>query len=152
MLQTPSMVNWRHTARQRRTLVFGIIAVILLWSVAWLGASLPAILPWWWQALILVPFAILLFWLALGFVTAVTGLWVLMRRGRFRVLSAANEPVPPLPQHSTTAILLPIYNEDVAYVFAGIKSMYQSLQAGGWLEHFEFYVLSDSDKSRQWLY
>ncbi|MBK8451944.1 MAG: glucans biosynthesis glucosyltransferase MdoH [Thiofilum sp.] len=151
MLQTLALLDWRQTALQRRLFVFSMIALMLIWSVSWLTVHLPEVLPWWWKALIVIPFAVLLFWLALGFVTALTGLWVLMRRGRFRVLPSSREPVPPLPTHSTTAILLPVYNEDVAYVFAGIKSMYQSLQAGGWLEHFEFYVLSDSDKSRQWL-
>jgi membrane glycosyltransferase len=47
------------------------------------------------------------------------------------------------------AIIMPVYNEDVPRIFAGLKAMYESLQATGELYHFDFYILSDSTKPEQ---
>lgn len=39
---------------------------------------------------------------------------------------------------------MPICNEDVERVFAGLRATYESVAATGQLEHFDIYVLSDS--------
>ncbi|HJT98888.1 MAG TPA: glucans biosynthesis glucosyltransferase MdoH, partial [Rhodanobacteraceae bacterium] len=43
-----------------------------------------------------------------------------------------------------TAIVMPICNENVARVFAGLAATYDSLSRTGQLAHFDFFVLSDS--------
>lgn len=59
-------------------------------------------------------------------------------------------PLPVLT--GTDSSILPyVYNEDIAYVYAGLKSIYQSLERSGALAHFEFYILSDSDNASNWL-
>lgn len=142
---------WRSAAKWRRGFFF--TAIICLTTVAsyWLGANLPAELPWFWQALVIVPFSILFFWLTLGFMTAVTGLWVMVQGDPYRIIPPPGSPLPVLTAKQTTAILLPIYNEEIAYVYAGLKSIYQSLEQTGQLAHFEFYILSDSDDASNWL-
>lgn len=47
----------------------------------------------------------------------------------------------PLP---ATAIVMPIYNEDVNRVFQGLRAMYESLQETGHGANFDFFILSDT--------
>jgi membrane glycosyltransferase len=51
----------------------------------------------------------------------------------------------------STAILFPIYNEDVARVFEGLRATYLSLERTGLLEHFDFFILSDSRDADKWV-
>lgn len=142
---------WRSAAIGRRSFFFTAIACLTALASYWLGANLPTELPWFWQALVIAPFSVLFFWLTLGFMTAVTGLWVMMRGDAYRIIPPPTTPLPRLNAKQTTAILLPIYNEEIAYVYAGLKSIYQSLEQTGQLNYFEFYILSDSDDASNWL-
>lgn len=142
---------WKVSATRRRVGFFSGIASLTALAAFWLGANLPAELPLIWQALVVIPFTILFFWLALGFMTALAGLWVLNFGGVNRIASSPSSPLPQLNPQDTTAILLPIYNEDIAYVYAGLQAIYQSLEKTGNLQHFEFYILSDSDDASNWL-
>ena len=65
------------------------------------------------------------------------------RRERFAISrsAAGNEPLDPAGR---TAIVMPIRNEDVARVFAGLRATYESLARTGELAHFDFFVLSDT--------
>lgn len=51
----------------------------------------------------------------------------------------------------SVAIVLPVYNEDPVRVFAGLRAMYLSLKRTGQAEHFDFFVLSDSNRSERWI-
>ena len=42
-------------------------------------------------------------------------------------------------------------NEDVSRVFEGLRVIYRSLQEARRLEHFDFFILSDSDQPNQWI-
>ena len=46
---------------------------------------------------------------------------------------------------------MPIFKEDPARVAAGLRVVYESLAATGQLEHFEFFLLSDSDHHDNWI-
>ena len=151
MNESHQPVTWQTAASRRRSVFFACIVFLTGLATSWLGLNLPDALPFLWKALVTIPFAILFFWLALGFMTATTGLWVLMRGDPYRIATAPGTPLPELQTVETTAILLPIYNEDIAYVYAGLKSIYQSLEKTGSLRHFEFYILSDSDNASNWL-
>ncbi|HRJ54453.1 MAG TPA: glucans biosynthesis glucosyltransferase MdoH [Candidatus Thiothrix moscowensis] len=151
MEQTLGRKPWQVTATRRRKAFFSGIALLTGLATFWLGNNLPADLPLLWQALVVIPFAFLFFWLALGFMTASAGLWVLNFGGTNRIASSPSSPLPQLQTVDTTAILLPIYNEDIAYVYAGLQAIYQSLEKTGHLQHFEFYILSDSDDASNWL-
>jgi len=82
-------------------------------------------------------------WIAFGFLNAVAGLFVLLGRGAIQP-----QPQPhrlPLPA-TRTAVLMPIYNEDVGAVFRRLASMTQSIDRIGAAEKFDFFILSDSNQ------
>lgn len=97
------------------------------------------------EAAILPLFALAFGWIALSFWIAVPGLVLVtlgrhpitLRRGGFSALA-----VPPL--RLRVALLVPIYNEDVDRVFAGIAAMQRSLRATGHDRAFDFFLLSDT--------
>src|SRR5208282_1480224 len=57
----------------------------------------------------------------------------------------------------STAVVFPIYNEDIVRVYEGLRATYESLQKTGQLERFDFFILSDStdpdkrvEEERRW--
>jgi membrane glycosyltransferase len=103
------------------------------------------------EILILVLFVILFGYIAAGFCTALVGFYVVNRGGDSSRISRTLSPVGKQPPLASTAILFPIFNEDVSRVFEGVRIIFQSVQAAGGLEHFDFFVLSDSDQPNQWI-
>lgn len=88
-------------------------------------------------------FAALFFWVSIGFWTAVTGAWICLTRfDRFAVSRKA--PVDPPPVSSRTAVVMPVYNEPVDRVFAGLRATLRSIEAAGLGQQVHCYVLSDS--------
>jgi len=86
-----------------------------------------------------------------GFTIAVTGWWMLRRGGDpFRINQTLPEDFVPsaLP---VTAVIIPIFNEDVGRVFQGVRVMYESLAATGFGSSFDFYILSDSSDLSVWI-
>ena len=51
----------------------------------------------------------------------------------------------------STAVIFPIYNEDVARVYEGLRATYESLAKTGQLERFDFFILSDSTRPDNWV-
>ena len=96
------------------------------------------------QGTLLALFALLSCWVAAGFWTAMAGLWVSLRGGDEFLISRSAASAGPLPPAARTAIVMPICNEDVRHVFAGLRATYESLARTGELERFDFFVLSDS--------
>jgi len=136
--------RWYYAANRRR-----IILLMLALAQTWLSTSLMSeVLPYHGrrplEIAILVLFALLFTWVSLGFWTAMAGLVVLIgRRERFALSrsAAGNAPIDPAGR---TAVVMPIRNEDVARVFAGLRATYESLAQTGELAHFDFFVLSDT--------
>jgi membrane glycosyltransferase len=92
-------------------------------------------------------FTILFAWVSLGFWTALSGFVLLLfRRDRYAITRSA-PPDAPISPAARTAIVMPIRNEDVTRVFAGIRATYESLARTGVLERFDFFVLSDSNEA-----
>jgi len=133
---------WRGAARRRRVLFLLLVAAQTGFAM-WLSL---AVLPYhgghWLEPPILAVSAVLLAWVSAGFWMALMGFWVLVRRGDRHAPQAA--PDMPIPARARTAILVPVYNENVRRVFAGVQATYESLQRTGRLNQFDFYVLSDS--------
>lgn len=50
-----------------------------------------------------------------------------------------------------TAIIMPIYHEPIDRTFGGMRAVYRSLAATGCLDHFDFFILSDSRDPEIWL-
>ena len=143
------VVGWRATATSRRLALIALIitqTAIATWSLSntfpypWLKAS---------EIAILVLFAILFSWISLGFWSAVAGFWMLWRRKSEFI--CADLPIDERqPLRSRTAVLMPICNEDVTRVFAGLEASYRSLAETAQFANFDFFVLSDTgDPVRQ---
>jgi membrane glycosyltransferase len=87
---------------------------------------------------------ILFVWISLGFWTALSG-FVLLCLGRDRhAITRSAAPGTPIPADARTAVIMPVCNEHVARVFAGLRGTYESLMATGEGAHFDFFILSDS--------
>jgi len=159
--------RWRHVAAVRRTalLVLMITQTVVAtwymksvlpyqgWSLVDLGLvfeqpwqeSARQILPYVVQTSILALFALLFCWVSMGFWTALMGFFQLLKgRDRYSIsaTSCGDEPISP---RARTALVMPIANEHVPRVFAGLRATFESLKATGQLEHFDFFVLSDSN-------
>ncbi len=73
------------------------------------------------------------------------GFWELLTgRDRYRI-SGSSAGSEPIAADARTAIVMPICNEDVPRVFAGLRATYESVAATGELERFDFFVLSDTN-------
>lgn len=94
----------------------------------------------------LVLYAVLFFWISAGFWTAACGFLVQLRGGDRQAISRTAAADFPLGD-ARTAVIMPICNEDVARVFAGLRATVESVAGRGTLDHFDFYILSDSNKA-----
>ncbi len=114
-----------------------------IWKQNWL-VSVMQLLPYLLQTGILILFAILFCWVSAGFWTALMGfLQLLIGKDKYSISSTIKGDEPLNPAHRT-ALIMPICNEDVERVFAGLRATYESVVATCQLEHFDIYVLSDS--------
>lgn len=134
----------RHNGSLRRlVLVFMMLAQTVV-ATYFMSAVLPYHGAKPMEMLTLALFAILFCWVSAGFWTAMAGFLVLMR-GTDRYVISREDAVPgPISANTRTAIVMPICNEDVTRVFAGLRATFESVKQGGELERFDFYVLSDS--------
>ena len=96
-----------------------------------------------WEAVYLALFIPLFAWIAFGFATAMIG-FLLLTVGKGR--SVTPRPLhPSTPLQGTTAILLPVCNEDFLGVLGRLSIMERSLAQVMGGERFEFFILSDSN-------
>ena len=158
--------KWRHVGSMRRyTLLILTIAqtVVATWYMKtilpyqgwtlldpvglfqqnWIE-SVKLILPYILQTGILFLFAILFCWVSAGFWTALMGfLQLLIGRDKYSISYSTTGDEPLNPEHRT-ALIMPICNEDVERVFAGLRATWESVKRTGNGEHFDVYILSDS--------
>src|SRR3984957_17515066 len=86
-------------------------------------------------------FGILFANLAFGFTQAFLGFLVLAEGHEpLKITNTLNETTPL----ASTAVVMPVYNEDAETVFGNVQALYQSLQQRHELDSYDFYVLSDS--------
>jgi len=108
------------------------------------------------QTVVLTIFFVMTAWITLWFGIAAVGFtrtWQNKRAVCAHASQAGNG------EHmSKTAILIPIYNEEPAAVFACLQAMRESLEATGHAAAFDFFLLSDTtdadiwlDEERRWL-
>ncbi|MDR0901943.1 MAG: glucans biosynthesis glucosyltransferase MdoH [Opitutaceae bacterium] len=142
----------RRMTRRRR--VFLTLVFLLTCLGAWLMAGLL------WDGgrrfsltdgALLALFAVLFVQISTGFVIAMLGLLTMCRRhgdpGRILATLAPGEE----PRLASTAVVMPVFNEDVSRVFEGLRVIFRSVEATGKLEHFDFFILSDSNQPNQWI-
>ncbi|MCX7278109.1 MAG: glucans biosynthesis glucosyltransferase MdoH [Burkholderiales bacterium] len=138
--QTPA---WEAAAQQRRNWLLFWIAGATAFATALLWRAQPGAGSDWLLAAQLGLFALLFAWVSAGTVTAVMGFWVTLRGDR-HALSARSADGITLPADARTAVIMPICNEDVATVFAGLRATCESLVNAGAERLFDVFVLSDT--------
>jgi membrane glycosyltransferase len=100
---------------------------------------------------LLIVFVPLFLLLSFGFCQSVFGFFLRRGKGaRNGVITAAAGPLDDVPL-APTALLFPVYNEDPARVFAGIRATIEALRGAGALDAFEFFVLSDTRDPETWI-
>jgi membrane glycosyltransferase len=105
----------------------------------------------WLEFAIVIFFGALFGWISIGFWTALLGFLTLLNpRTRFKI-TALDAQDPRFQPDGRTAIVMPICEEPVDRVFAGLKAIHQSLQRAGALAHFDFFILSDSSTPGTWV-
>src|ERR1035438_4154151 len=137
---------------RRRFLFFS--AIFVLTSVAtWFVADL-----YWRDAagltgleiILLVLFVPLFAHISVGFCTAFAGFCVINRGGDSSRISASPK-AGGRPGLASTAVVMPVFNEDVSRVFEGIRVVFKSVQQTEGADYFDFFILSDSNQPNQWI-
>ncbi|HYD46946.1 MAG TPA: hypothetical protein VEB21_01295, partial [Terriglobales bacterium] len=135
---------WTKVAARRRALM---AFLILIPSIIASGFMLQ-VLPYRERSLLEIPivvcFGALFGWVSIGFWTATIGFFLLWWRDRFSITESDKEPVNEIPEEVRTAILMPICEEPVERIMAGLKATYLSMQRTGCLDRFDFFILSDT--------
>lgn len=139
--------RWRQAGSRRRMCL--LIMVVLQTVIA--TYYMKGVLPYQGKQVlevgILFLFALLFCWVSAGFWTAMMGfLQLLIGRDRYSI-SARGMDDTPIEPGARTAIVMPICNEDVSRVFAGLRATYESLAQTDALDRFDIFVLSDSYKA-----
>jgi membrane glycosyltransferase len=140
----PARRRWQRAAAVRRIALLALVLAQTVFATDFMAAVLPYHGRQPLEVGILALFAILFLWVSAGFWTAMAG-FALQLRGHDRFAISANDAAStPIGADARTAIVMPICNEHVARVFAGLRATYDSLVRTGELAHFDFFVLSDS--------
>ncbi|TMU78072.1 glucans biosynthesis glucosyltransferase MdoH [Hydrogenophaga intermedia] len=129
--------NWRRAIFVALTLAWTLMAGLMFWELQPEGGN--GLL----RVAQLTLFVVLSAWVLTGFVTALMGFWVSLFGDR-HTLRAAEVRDHVMNPEARTAIIMPICNEDVATVFAGLRATCESLAATGESKVFDVFVLSDS--------
>lgn len=134
---------WERAAQQRR-LAFMALTVFSTVVASTLFARVqPDYGNLWLEYSQIALYGLLSGWVVTGFVTALMGFFVSVR-GDKHALSAKQVADHPMNPEARTAIIMPICNEDVATVFAGLRATCESVAATGHARQFDVFVLSDS--------
>ncbi len=137
--------SWGRRGRWRRSLLGILVVAPSVMAGAAFLATLPAQVSLPAEIALALFFGALFGWISVGFWTALFGFVVLLRGGdRFAITRGEKLPAPPLDSASRTAVVMPVCDEPVARVFAGLRATHASLARIGATDAFDFFVLSDS--------
>ncbi|MBU1441806.1 MAG: glucans biosynthesis glucosyltransferase MdoH [Gammaproteobacteria bacterium] len=134
---------WQRAAVQRRTAFIGLTVLSTLIAATLFARVQPDYDNLWLEYSQIALYALLSGWVVTGFVTALMGFYVSVR-GDKHALSAKQVAHHPMNPDARTAIIMPICNEDVATVFAGLRATCESVASTGHARQFDVFVLSDS--------
>jgi membrane glycosyltransferase len=143
--------NWRKV--MRRSIYFLLILFTTFFAMSLLSAAYltnGGITPL--KLLLLLLYAILMMWIATSFWSAALGFWVLLTRCDYfaKKRNSRIDSTAAISTTSRTAILMPIYSEDVSRVYAAIRAMWQSLQETENADIFDLFILSDTQDAEAW--
>jgi len=142
--------SWTATARARRLMLVLLIVVPTGVATLRMGVLLPhggaTVL----ELVLMAIFAILFAWIAIGFWTAMAGFVTLVRRSDRFAITAERPGDKPERPGIRTAIVYPVYGEDMDRVAAGIEAVHSSLKRTGKAANFDFFILSDTRNPEAW--
>ncbi len=144
----------KRIARARRVTFFTLVFLGTISGTWLLSTYLSAGGGWRWSEIgLLLCFIPLYYQLNTGFWTALIGVWQQNRAKEdiTNLWTTIENEAPDAPIHANTAIIIPVYNEDVTRVWEGLRVTYESLARTGQIQHFDFFVLSDSDDTNKWI-
>jgi membrane glycosyltransferase len=151
-LATSRRISWRIAAGLRRALLTVIVLIQSFVAASYMTAILPYHGGNFLEMAIITLFFVLFVWISVGFWIGMFGFFLRCFGGdRFSPLgrhTAAELSTQPLAR---TAVVMPIYHEPIQRTFGGIRAMYRSLEQTGQIEHFDFFILSDSRNPDVWL-
>lgn len=96
---------------------------------------------------LLVLFSITFAWIVIAFWNAVIGFTLQLLRLDPLTLRRLMRPQGAFVPGGRTAVVMPVYNEDTARIMAGFEANLRSLERTGELQHFDFYMLSDTQNT-----
>ncbi len=130
------------------TLVITGVGAFLMADYLWeLGWNHSATLLW-------ILFVILFGYLAFGFSHAFFGFILRRFHLPFARMPMVDEEASTIEDFDVTprvAIIIPVYNEPVDRVFAGIRAIFDSVMRTSQGDAFDFFILSDSNQPEQWV-
>jgi membrane glycosyltransferase len=136
---------WERVANRRRLLLLCLVLVPSFIASGFMALVLPQRGAAVTEFLLVFFFGTLYAWISIGFWASVAGFFTLLRRyDRFMVGNGSEKTTVSVSHEARTAVLIPVCNEPVDRVFAGLYATYRSFQQVGHLELFDFYILSDS--------
>ena len=145
-------IRWQRAARLRRFLMGFLILCTTLIASSYMADVLPGLGSTRLELAIVIVFGALFAWVSIGFWEAVGGLFTLWRRrDPLAISAAAGAGLSLAGTDFRTAIVMPICDEEVDRVFAGLRATYRSLEGTGQIEHFDFFVLSDTGDPDIWV-
>jgi len=124
-------------------LLTGLVSLLfadLLWRTGWSTS----------RTVLLVLFVILFLFAAIGCMHGVYGFF-LRTFGDHRRITNLKCYRDQNIDGISTAIVFPVYNENVVRVYEGLRATYESLAQAGQLERFDFFILSDSTDPDKWV-
>ncbi|NDP61046.1 glucans biosynthesis glucosyltransferase MdoH [Polaromonas sp.] len=139
-----AMAPWQHAAKRRRTVFMLLTLVSTVVATALFADMQPVYDNAFLQYGQLGLFALLSAWVVTGFMTAMMGFYVTLF-GDAHTLSAKQVQHHTLDTATRTAIIMPICNEDVSTVFAGLRATCESVAVTSHVQNFDVFVLSDSN-------
>ena len=139
----PPAALWELAAARRRNALLLAIGLSALLAAVVLGHAQAPTGPVALHLAQVALYTLLFAWVTAGSVTAVMG-FIVQWRGDPHMLSAASVAHHTIPADARTAVIMPICNEQVSAVFAGLRATCESLAATGATRLFDVFVLSDT--------
>ena len=151
-LATRVKTNWKRVAWFRRTLLTSLVLIQTLVATSYMIAVLPYHGGNFVEMGIIAIFFVLFAWISVGFWIGMFG-FIIRCFGRDRLSLLGRHTLTDLNSHplSRTAVVMPIYHEPIPRTFGGIRAVYRSVEQTGRIDHFDFFILSDSRNPDVWL-
>jgi len=139
---SPAQRHRRRVLAVRRSIFFILVAVSTFMAGSTfktiLGAEGLTMLSW----CIISIFVCLFGWLSFNFWTVMFGFLVALCKKDNEL--PLPESIQPIDLKTRTALIMPVYNEEMARIYSALRATYESLKATGQSERFDMYILSDS--------